>query len=249
MNTQELAVVVGATGSMGRVICRRLAEKGLKVIAVARSADAVNDLAASIQGVVPCIADIASDASVDAIRAAADGVVRVVVHGPGVPVAGGVTEAPVATVIEAVNLKAGGMLRVARAVDTKLIAGSRLIGIGGHYGAEPAAYAATASTSNAALASVIKQMAWGYGARGVTSHLIAPGPTDSERLQRMAATRATREGITKDQAIADMRKESAIGAFSSADQVAWAVEMLLAPEASALVGSGLAMDSGRRKSM
>jgi len=44
-----------------------------------------------------------------------------------------------------------------------------------------------------------------------------------------------------------MRAESAIGAFTTPEQIAWAMELLLAPEADALAGGTLFMDAGRRK--
>lgn len=248
-SSQEIAVVVGATGAMGQVIVGRLAARGLKVVAVARSADSVASLVASTKNVVACAADISSDSSIDAIRAAADGPVRAVVHGPGVAVVGGVLEAPTAAVVDAVNIKVGGMLRLVRAVDAKLVAGSRLIAIGGHYGSEPSPYAATAGVGNAALTNLVKQMSWAYGPRGITAHLIAPGPADTDRLHRLAAARAARDGITLDQVLGQMKKESAIGAFTSVEQIAWAVEILLAPEANALAGSTLFMDAGRRKAI
>lgn len=243
----EIVVVVGATGAMGQVIVRRLAARGLKVVAVARSADAVASLVASQRGVVACAADISSDSSIAAIRAAADGPVRAVVHGPGVSVAGGVLEAPTSAVVDAVNIKVGGMLRLVRAVDARLVKGSRLIAIGGHYGSEPSPYAATAGVGNAALTNLVKQMSWAYGPRGITAHLIAPGPADTERLHRVAAARAAREGTTLEAVLGQMRNESAIGEFTTIDQIAWAVETLLAPEANALAGSTLFMDAGRRK--
>lgn len=244
---QEIAVVVGATGAMGQVIVRRLAARGLKVVAVARSIEAVASLVSSQRGVVACAADIASDSSIEAIRAVADGPVRTVVHGPGVAVAGGVLEAPTAAVIDAVNIKVGGMLRLVRAVDERLMRGSRLIAIGGHYGSEPSPYAATAGVGNAALTNLVKQMSWVYGPRGITAHLIAPGPADTERLHRVAAARAAREGITLEAVLGQMKSESAIGEFTTIEQIAWAVETLLAPEANALAGSTLFMDAGRRK--
>src|SRR3546814_10177084 len=52
--------------------------------------------------------------------------------------------------------------------------GSRLVAVGGHYGFEPTAYAATAGVANAALANLVRQMSWAYGELGVTSHLVAP---------------------------------------------------------------------------
>jgi NAD(P)-dependent dehydrogenase (short-subunit alcohol dehydrogenase family) len=247
---RDTAVVVGATGAMGEVICRRLAREGLDVVAVARSADALGSLVETTPGVRACVADIAQDSSSEAIRASlGEGPVRIVVHGPGVATAGGVLTAPTAAVVDAVNIKVGGMLRLVRAVDAQLQRGSRLIGIGGHYGFEPTAYAATAGVCNAALANLMRQLSWAYGSRGVTAHLLAPGPADTERLRRVAASRAGRDGTVAEDVLDEMRAESAIGAFTTVEQIAWAVATLLAPEADALAGGTLFLDAGRRKGM
>ena len=52
-----------------------------------------------------------------------------------------------------------------------------------------------------------------------------------------------------DEVLAQMRSESAIGAFTTPEQVAWAMQMLLAPEADVLAGGTLFMDAGRRKGL
>ncbi len=247
--SQEWAVVVGATGAMGQVIASRLAAEGLKVVAVARSREAVASLVESTPSLTACACDIASDSAIDVIGAAVEGPVRMVVHGPGVATAGGVLTAPTAAVVDAVNIKVGGMLRLVRAVDRHLFRGSRLVAIGGHYGFEPSAYAATAGVCNAALANLMRQLSWAYGERGITSHLIAPGPADTDRLRRVAEARGARDGIGVEAVLAEMKQESAIGAFTSVEQIAWAVATLLAPEADALAGGTLFMDAGRRKGL
>jgi NADP-dependent 3-hydroxy acid dehydrogenase YdfG len=133
---KEIAVVVGSTGAMGVVITRRLAAAGLKVVAVARSADALASLVDTGPGVQACVADIGDDSAIEAIRAHLDAPVRMVVQGAGVATAGGVLTAPTSAVVDAVNIKVGGMLRLVRAVDAHLVKGSRLVAIGGHYGFE-----------------------------------------------------------------------------------------------------------------
>lgn len=163
MSEQQIAVVVGATGAMGQIIVQRLARNDLRVVAVARSVESVQSLAATTRGLVACVCDISSDTAIDAIRTAADGPVRMVVHGPGVTTAGGVLTAPIQAVVDSVNIKVGGMLRLVRAVDGRLTRGSRLVAIGGHYGFEPTAYAATAGVANAALANVMRQLSLAYG--------------------------------------------------------------------------------------
>lgn len=245
----EIAVVVGATGDFGAAIVSRLLAAGLGVLAVARREGALQELAARHDGVQGCVADIAEDSATDAIAAQVNKPVRMVVHGPGVAVAGGILTAPPVALAESVNLKVGGMLRVVRAVDGQLQRGSRLVGIAGHYGLEPTAYAAAAGVANAALVNAMRQLSLAYGERGVTAHTIAPGPADTARLHRVAEDRATLRGTTVDTVLDEMRAESSLGALVTPAQVAWAVGLLLAPEADAMTGSTLMLDAGRRRGL
>lgn len=245
----EWAVVVGATGAFGAVMVERLLARGLGVLAVARRPEALATLAAQQPGLRLCQADIAQDSAIEAIRAAVPGPVRMVVHGPGVAVGGGVLDIDTEALVDAVNIKVGGLLRLVRAVDGQLQPDSRLVAIGGHYGLEPTAYAAAAGVANAALVNVVRQLSLAYGARGVTAHLIAPGPADTERLRRVAADRAALNHSTVEAVLDAMRAESSHHMFTEPGQVAWAVETLLAPEARAMTGSTLMLDAGRRRGL
>lgn len=245
----ETAVLVGATGAFGHAIVRRLLGAGLGVVAVARSADSLQALAAEHSGIRPCIADIADDSAIAAIRTAIDKPVRMVVHGPGVAVAGGILTAPTSSMVDAVNIKVGGLLRLVRAVDERLNTGSRIVAIGGHYGLEPTAYAAAAGVANAAILNVVRQLSLAYGARGITAHTVVPGPADTERLHRVAASRAEQRGCTTDEVLDELRAESSLGALTSPEQVAWAITLLLDREADAMTGSALMLDAGRRRGL
>jgi NAD(P)-dependent dehydrogenase (short-subunit alcohol dehydrogenase family) len=245
----EIAIVTGASGAFGKVISARLAARGLRVIGIGRRLAELQTLAGEIAGLRACAADIGSDESIGVIAKQIDAPVRAVVHAPGLAVAGGVLEAAPGALAEAVNIKAGGFLRLARATDAHLVRGSRLIGIGGHYGLEPSAYAATAGVGNAALIALSRQLSLALGARGITSHVIAPGPADTDRLRKVAAARAEKAGRSLDQVLAEMAAESSLGAFTTPQQVAWAVCTLLDPEADAMTGSTLMLDSGRRRGL
>lgn len=246
---REWVAIVGATGALGAVMVERFVARGFGVVAVARSESALQALTARYPGLVSCVADIGQDESVEMIRDALPGQVRMVVHGPGVSVGGGVLNIATAALVDAVNIKVGGMLRLVRAVDGHLQRNSRLVAVGGHYGFEPTAYAAAAGVANAALVNVVRQLSLAYGERGITAHLVAPGPADTERLRRVAADRARLQETTVDAVLASMLSESSIHAFTEPGQVAWALEMLLAPEASAMTGSSLMLDAGRRRGL
>lgn len=244
---RELAVVVGAGGALGQGLVAEIVAAGCAVLGVARTAASLAPLAARHgPHFVPVVADIADDAAVETIRAAIDGTVAMVVHAPGVPVAGGIRTAPTAALVEACNIKVGGFVRLVRAAEPFLRRGSRLVAVGGHYGFEPSAYAATAGVANAALGNAVRQASWAYGAQGVTAHLVAPGPADTERLRGIARMRAEKEGTSFEAMMDAMRAESAIGAFTDPASVAWMVAMLLDPRADALAGSALMLDAGRR---
>lgn len=244
--SRELAVVVGATGALGGAIVKRLIGAGLDILAVGRSEADLAALADSDPAIGYCVADMADDAAIDVVRANVRRTVRMAVHAPGVPVAGGVLEAPTEALVAAVNIKVGGMLRLARAVDERLVPHSRLVAIGGHYGFEPTAYAAGPGVANAALANLMRQLSWAMGPRGITAHLVAPGPADTERLRKVVAARAAQRGVAVDEALDELRRESAIGAFTTPEQVAWAIALLVEPEADALAGASLMLDAGRR---
>lgn len=251
MTVPEMAIVVGAAGDIGSVITEQLVLAGLTVLAVGRDESKLAGLTLRYpDAIIPCSADIGHDDAIGKIGAAVAGrTIAMVVHAPGVPVAGGVREVPTDAILACCNIKAAGFIRLVRAADQGLRSGSRLVAIGGHYGFEPSPYAATAGVGNAALTNLVRQMSWGYGDRGITAHLLAPGPADTERLRKVAADRAARTDRSVEAELESIRGESAIGALTEPRQVAWAVRLLLAPEADALAGSSLMLDSGRRRGL
>lgn len=247
---RKQAIIVGASGALGSAIVADLVAAGVHVLGVARSAASLAGLTDQYgSDFTPVVADIASDNAIAAIAEAIDGPVAMVVHAPGVPVAGGIRQAPTAALTEACNIKVGGFVRLVRAAEPHLQRGSRLVAVGGHYGFEPTAYAATAGVANSALANLVRQMSWAYGESGITAHLIAPGPADTERLRSIARARADKEGVSFDVMMDRMREDSAIGAFTDPAAIAWAIALLLDPRADAMAGSALMLDAGRRRAI
>lgn len=249
-SNREQAFVVGAGGAIGSVIVASLVEAGLQVVGVGRDVERMSALAEEHgDAFIACAADISNDQAIADIAAYVSAPVAMVVHSAGVPVAGGVLAAATDAVVEACNIKVAGFMRLIRAVDPALRKQSRLVAIGGHYGFEPSPYAATAGVGNAALANLVRQLSWAYGPRRITSHLLAPGPADTERLRNVATARAAGAGTTVGSELDAMRAESAIGILTEPAQIAWAVSLLLAPEADALAGSSMMLDAGRRRGL
>jgi NAD(P)-dependent dehydrogenase (short-subunit alcohol dehydrogenase family) len=242
----ETIVIVGASGEMGRAFCADLLERGYRIIAVARNLENLQAMAEGTSRLVLCQADISEDLASDAINACLVGPVRAVIHAPGVPPAGGIADAPTEALNMAFNIKVGGFIRLVRAVDAHLVDNARLIAIGGHYGFEPTAYAAGPGVANAALVNLVRQYSWLYGERGITAHMLAPGPADTPRLRAVAQARADRDGLSVDQVLEQMASESTLKELTPVESIVWGVSTLLDPRARAMAGSTLFMDSGRR---
>lgn len=239
----SIAVVTGATGTLGSAVVALLAQRGLAVLAVSRSGDAVG------AGETACVsADLGHDAAIEAIRTALPpGELAMVVHAVGLPGSPGVTSVDPAMLAVAVGLKAGGFLRLVRALDDRIARGSRFVAVGGHLGIEPTEHAPLAGVGNAALANLVRQLVGPLGRRGASVHLAAPGPFESPRVEALIQAKASGGGIDAAQVRAAMVADTPLGHLPSAHDIASVIVGLLDPAADALTGSTLFLDGGARR--
>ena len=242
----EFAVVAGATGAIGANIVERLVGRGLGVVAVARTATGLETLSTTHDRILPCVADITSDESVRLIQQTLPGVCRAVINAAAAPLGGDVSEVSPQAVLAAVDVKVNGTLRLVRSVDSSLVVDSRVIVLGGNLAYDPIPEAATAGVGNAALANLVKQLSRSLGNRGVTTHMVAPGPVWTERLRNLLADAASARGVSEELVLSEFEERSPIRHLVTIDEVGWAVEVLLAPEARSLAGGTLLLDSGQR---
>lgn len=217
-----VAVVVGAGGRLGAAVARRLLDAGLDVVGIGRDADAIRTALDAGGRVTAHAGDISRDEVVDVIAAATAGrVVTVAVNAARPAPSGSLADLPAGAIASAVDVKAGGLLRLVRGVDASLRAGSRLVALGGRLGSEPDPRMCAAGIANAAVANLVRQLADAYAPRGVTAHVVAPG----------AVAGADRLGGTL----------AGDGRLPTPDDVAWAVETLTHPAAAHLSGTAIVL--------
>ena len=240
----ELAVVVGATGSVGSVLTRRLTGRGMRVVAVARNDESLTALAAASDLVVPVVADIGDNSSIETIQTALDEEVKLAVIAVGLPVRGSVETLDPDMLAVGANVKLGGTTRLLRAVRDNLGVGSIFASFAGTLGIEPRAHEAGPGAINAGLINLMKQISMLYGPRGVRVHTIVPGPADTPRLRRIVEAVASEQGRPFDEVWAEYQRQNSLGRFPTVEEIAWAVEMLLAPEAAIMAGNVLHLDAG-----
>jgi NAD(P)-dependent dehydrogenase (short-subunit alcohol dehydrogenase family) len=263
----EQAVVVGATGAIGSAVVRRLTWRGLGVVAVARNAARLAEIAAGGGQVTCCPADIGSNDSIEAIASCLTGPVRIAVFAAAAPPSTPDADSDGALTADS-DLRLGGLLRLLHAVRDRLGPGSRFVTFadqlaepasarhGRHEGGSAAGSAARASSgagapggthtrgSTADVLDLMRQLGVLYGPRGITTHTLCPGPADTPRLRSIAAAVAAQRGVGVDEVWQQYVAEATLGRLPTADEIAWAVEVLLDPEADLMHGSVLYLDAG-----
>lgn len=238
------AVIVGATGTMGSAITRRFIDRGLPVLAVARSREALDGLAGESDLITPCVADIGDNASIEQIKAGLHAPVRIAVFAAGLPVRGSADTIDPDLFAVGSNIKLGGLVRLLHAVRDGFEPGSRLVAIAGSLGIEPRAHEAGPGAINAGVFNLMRQISLLYGPRGVTTHTISPGPADTPRLRRIVTAVSQERGVPFDEVWQSYLDQNSLGRLPSVDEIAWAVALLLEPEADILHGSVLNLDAG-----
>ena len=94
----------------------------------------------------------------------------------------------------------------------------------------------------------MKQISQHHGPDGVTVHTVVPGPMDTPRLRTIATTIAAERGITLEEVWAEYAARVSLGRLPRVEEVVWAIENLLAPEAAVMHGSVLHLDAGGLRS-
>lgn len=239
-----VAVIVGATGTIGGAIVRKFVERGVPVLAVARSEDDLKELAAEHELITPCPADIGDNSAIEKIKSHLDGPVRIAIMAAGLPVRGSADTIDPDDFAVGCNIKVGGLTRLLHAVRDNFERGSRLVMFAGYLGLEPLAHETGPGTINAAVFNLMRQIGMLYGPRGVTTHTISPGPADTPRLRRIVTAVAEERGIPFDEAWQGYLDRLSLGRLPTVDEISWAVTLLLEPEADIMHGGVLNLDAG-----
>ncbi len=232
-------IITGASRGIGKDIAVGLAEAGYDLALVARSVDALKEVAASLPGdgtYVACPGDIANwDDAQRIVKEAHDkfGSIYGLVNNAGVTKDGLFMRMSKENWQLPIDVNLGGTFYFTRAVapimmrqrQGRIVNISSVIGLTGNAG--QANYAA----SKAGIIALTKSVAKELGGRGVTANAVAPG---------FIATDMTADLPEKVQA--DMLGQIPLKRFGEGKDVAGVVKFLLSPEASYITGQTLVVD-------
>ncbi|MER5970399.1 SDR family NAD(P)-dependent oxidoreductase [Streptomyces sp. NPDC002055] len=233
----RVALVTGASGTIGSAVARALADAGLRVAAgYHRDADAARQLAKELPGALAVPVDVTDP---DAVRAAfrdvasAAGPVTVLVNAAGV-----LRDRPLLRMAdrdweEVLSANLTGPFRCVRQALPAMVAAGygRIVSIGSAAAAYGTPGQANYSAAKAGLLALTRSVAREYGRHGVTANVVAPGLVESPLIAGVGAD--SRAGFAE---------RTATGGLVSAEDVARAVRFCV--ETPGLTGRSVDVDGG-----
>lgn len=237
----KVAIVTGASRSIGAAIARRLAHDGATVVITYNaSPDKADQVVAAIEAAggkaIALQADAGNPAAVRAaIAAVAErfGRIDILVNNAGISVLGAPTDIAFADFERILAVNVTGVFVATQEALRHMGAGGRIVHIGSsmvEYAAFPTASAYT--LTKGAVAGFTRGLVRDLGPRGITVNTVHPGPTDSDMNPA-------------DGAVADFVKPGiAVGRYGTGSDIAAAVAYLVSDEASFVSGAELLVDGG-----
>lgn len=188
----RVAVLTGAAGGIGRAICSRFMDEGIKVIAVDRDASSLDELgktlAAGDDRFVSVAVDITDFSAVkDAVDAGARhfGGLDILVNNAGWDVAKPFVETEPDLWAKIVSINLMGPLNLHKVVLPHMIAakGGKIVNVASDAGRVGSSGEAVYSACKGGLIAFSKTMARECARNGIRVNAVCPGPTDTALLR------------------------------------------------------------------
>ncbi|WP_150249032.1 SDR family NAD(P)-dependent oxidoreductase [Nocardiopsis deserti] len=239
--TGRVALVMGGSRGIGAAVVLRLAAEGTDVALTYRdSRERAGSVVrrAQTHG-VRALALRADSADPEAVRDAVDRVHEqlggpdVLVNNAGIAPFGPFSEVTVAEFDHAMAVHARAAFVAAQAAARYMGDGGRIISIGTNLSERaPNAETTLYTTSKAALLGLTRSLARELGPRGITVNLVHPGSTDTEMNPADGPEAEAERALT------------ALGRYSSPEDVAASVAHLAGPGGRSITGTSILVDAG-----
>lgn len=252
------AIVTGASKGIGKAIARGLAQEGVNLVLLARTAGPLNAAAEEIVAATGVRAmaiptDVRDDAAVEAAiaHAAAEfGTVHILVNNAGGPIKRPDRQItwPSAEWIADIDTKTIGMLRVVKALLPHLPKDGtgRIVNISGIASTSVLTSALTHGLNNAAMNHATSYLAADLAAANITVNAVIPGLIATEWREGWADRSAQARGESKQAFLERTCREWGIvaGRWGTMEEVADCVVFLASDRAAYINGAKITVDGG-----
>ena len=249
-----MVLVTAASKGIGRAIGLEFAAEGASVAISSRNSNSLQIAADNIKRATgKSVATYSADLhNPDEVIKLADDVERdigdidILVNSSAGPSTKPFPELSDSDWLEALDTKFMAQMRPSREILPRMRKrnGGRIINIIGVHGRFPHAYAITAGVVNAALLNLTKALAEEGAPDNVLVNAINPGLTDTERVAYLANMKAQTQGISYDQAIAEMCQDQLLKRVAKPEEIASMAIFLASSRGGFITGAMMDVDGG-----
>jgi 3-oxoacyl-[acyl-carrier protein] reductase len=255
----KVAIVAAASRGLGRAIATELAREGAILVICARGRDQLertrDEIAAATSGDVRAVvADVTDLAGIDRVAGEAlyhHGRVDILVTNAGGPPAGTFETHAWDVWQRAVDLTLRSVVELTRAVlpGMKERRWGRIINVNSIATKQPVDNLMLSNSIRAAVTGFARSLANEVAAHGITVNSILPGYTRTERVEELAQSTATKEGIAPRDVLARFEREIPMRRLGEPDELAALAAFLASKRASYITGQSIAVDGGWIKAL
>lgn len=252
----KVALVTGGGKGLGRASALALAREGCNIVIASRTAADLAQVEAAITSFgVQCLSvptDLSNAPDTERLVEAAVarfGRIDILVNCAGGAAAGSIFDLSDHDWQEACDLKVMGYIRCSRLVAPIMQrqGGGRIIMISGTAGKQPSPYSICIGTFNAAINNMSRGLAEHLAAHNIGVVAISPGPTETERWDKLQEATARLKGVTVEAASESLIKGIPMGRIAQPDEVGNLVAYVASPLATYMTGVNLVFDGGAVK--
>lgn len=251
------AVVMGASQGLGEATARALAAEGAHVVLVARRADALQEVKASIEAAggsaeTHCCDLFDADSRQDLCHKINElSSIDVLVANSGGPAPGmapGIESSVWAREFDAMVL---GLIEVMDTAVARMKAAGfgRIIVIGSSGMVVPIPKLAVSNTLRSAVGAYVKTLSEQVASFGVTCNMVLPGRVETLRTRAIDQATAKALGVTEDDARRQSIATIPAGRYGQPDEFASVVTFLASQQAAYVTGSQIRVDGGAIRSI
>lgn len=250
----KTAVVCGASQGIGEATAKLLAERGARVIALARNEDKLQELMKSLKGTGHkyFVIDLADTEALKKILPdLAKENVQILVNNSGGPKGGPLLEASIEE-FEAplkAHLKAAHLMVQTLVPSMKKSSYGRIVNIISTSVKNPIPGLGVSNTVRGAMANWSKTLAGELGGFGITVNNMLPGYIRTGRIESLMGAAAQKSGNTVDEVEEQWIKTIPAGRIGDPQEAAEGIAFLVSPAASYINGINLPIDGGRTPSL
>ncbi|MFR9672953.1 SDR family oxidoreductase [Streptomyces sp. TR06-5] len=250
----RVALVAASTGGLGRAVAEALAAEGAAVVVCGRRGDRAAGIAATLPRAVGVRADLTAPDGparlAEAAREAFGPPDVLVLNGPGPPTGTAEAASPTGLAQAFDALVLAQQRLVASVLPAMRERGwGRVLALGSSGVVEPIPGLVLSNMGRAALAGYLKTLAAEVARDGVTVNMLLPGRIATDRVARLDAARAEREGRPADEVAAASQAAIPAGRYGTPQEFAAAAAFLCGAPASYVTGAALRCDGGLVRSL